>query len=239
MSGIDSLKVLIIIPTYNERENIEKITAAVLDTIAHANILIVDDNSPDGTGDIADSLASEDDRIFALHRTAKEGLGKAYIDGFRWGMEREYDRLVEMDADFSHPPRYLRPLLEASLEADVAIGSRYVRGGGTQNWSLVRKILSRGGGIYSRLILGIPIQDLTAGFVCWRREVLEAIPLDELHASGYGFQIELKYRAFKMGYQLVETPILFPDRSEGSSKMDRKIALEAIAMVWRLRFAKI
>ncbi len=228
-------KTLIIIPTYNERENLEAIVRAIHEVVAHVEILVVDDNSPDGTGQIADALAAADSRIHVVHRRGKEGLGKAYIAGFRWALARDYVRIVEMDADFSHPPRYLPDLLAATEQADMAVGSRYVAGGATENWGLARRIISRGGGVYARLILGIPVQDLTAGFVCYRRETLERLPLDEVTSSGYVFQIELKYRVFRAGMTIREVPITFPDRVAGESKMSPGIAVEAITQVWKLR----
>lgn len=229
------MKTLICIPTYNEKENLEKIVAAIFDEVPHTHILVIDDNSPDGTGAIADHLAESDERVFVLHRSEKAGLGPAYIAGFRWGFENEYDALFEMDADFSHQPKYL-PDMFAKLEThDVVIGSRYVRGGGTENWGLVRRFISKGGGVYARTILGVPIRDLTAGFIGWRREVLETIDLATVSASGYVFQIEMKYRAFKAGYDIVEYPIVFPDRVEGVSKMSPQIAAEAITRVWKIR----
>ncbi len=228
-------KTLIIIPTYNERENLEAIVRAIHEVVAHVEILVVDDNSPDGTGQIADALAAADSRIHVVHRRGKEGLGKAYIAGFRWALARDYVRIVEMDADFSHPPRYLPDLLAATEQADMAVGSRYVAGGATENWGLARRIISRGGGVYARLILGIPVQDLTAGFVCYRRETLERLPLDEVTSSGYVFQIELKYRVFRAGMTIREVPITFPDRVAGESKMSPGIAAEAITQVWKLR----
>lgn len=235
--SIDSLHPLIIVPTYNEKENLEAMVSAIFSVVPFAEILVVDDGSPDGTGEIADSLAAKDQRVHVLHRTAKEGLGKAYVAGFKWALEREYDRVIEMDCDFSHPPRYLVPMLETSLHAEVVVGSRYVEGGGTENWGLARRVISRGGGIYTRLILGTHIMDPTAGFVCWRPEVLHALPLEELHASGYGFQVELKYRAQRLGFTVEEFPIQFPDRTDGVSKMSKRIVFEAILTVLKLRFS--
>ena len=235
---IDKLHPLIIIPTYNECDNVAAITRAVLEVVGWAHILIIDDNSPDGTGDIADGLAESDVRIHVLHRAGKEGLGKAYAAGFRWAIERDYDRVFEMDADFSHPPEYLPAMLEASFDADVVIGSRYVEGGRTENWGLIRRIISKGGSLYARSILGLRLRDLTAGFVCWRPEVLAALPLESLGAAGYGFQIELKYRADKLGYRVTEVPIHFPDRRVGDSKMSRRIVAEALLSVWKLRFSR-
>ncbi len=226
---------LIIIPTYNERENLPLILPAIFEQLPDVHILIVDDNSPDGTGSDADTFAAQDSRVHVLHRTEKQGLGKAYVAGFAWALARHYDRIIEMDADFSHPPEYLPGMLSLSNNYDAVIGSRYVQGGYTENWGWVRRAISRGGGLYARTILGVRIQDLTAGFVCWRREVLEALPLAKLRASGYAFQIEMKYQALKHGFRLIEMPIHFPDRRVGASKMSPKIAAEALWTVWQMR----
>lgn len=227
--------VLICMPTYNEKDNIRRITAAILDVVPDVEILIIDDGSPDGTGDIADELAAADRRMHVLHRTEKAGLGPAYIAGFRWAMERGYGFVFEMDADFSHQPKYLPGMIAALKDHDVVIGSRYVAGGGTENWGALRKFISRGGGIYARTILGVKIQDLTAGFIGWRTPVLKAIDLDTVEASGYVFQIEMKYRAHQRGFKILELPITFPDREVGESKMSTGIALEAITRVWKIR----
>ena len=228
-------KVLIVMPTYNEAENINRIVPAVLEAAPDVHMLIVDDNSPDGTGDLADALAAADDRVHVLHRTSKDGLGRAYIAGFEWALARDYDAMFEMDADFSHQPRYVPIMIAALGAAHVCIGSRYVAGGGTEDWGLMRKLISRGGGFYARTVLGVKLRDLTAGFIGWRREVLEALPLGQIDASGYGFQIEMKYRAVKAGYHVVETPITFPDRTHGESKMSANIFGEALLLVWKLR----
>jgi dolichol-phosphate mannosyltransferase len=198
--------------------------------------LVVDDGSPDGTGALVDTLAKQHSRIHVLHRTKKQGLGPAYIAGFRWGFAHGYDQVVEMDADFSHDPKFLPTLLSLLNQYDFVIGSRYVAGGGTVNWGLSRKIISRGGSWYSRTMLGAPIRDFTGGFNGWNRRVLEAISLDTLEAGGYSFQIELKYRAFKKGFSFKEFPILFEDRRVGKSKMSSKIVIEALSLVPRLRF---
>ncbi|MFT6399072.1 MAG: dolichol-phosphate mannosyltransferase [Bradymonadia bacterium] len=227
---------IIIIPTFNERENLENIVLAVLGVVPHVHILVVDDGSPDGTGEIADRLAAADERIHVKHRTGKLGLGTAYIAGFKWALERDYERIFEMDADFSHDPKYLPAMLAATETHDLAIGSRYVKGGGTHNWSLGRRLLSRGGGIYARTILGVDVQDLTAGFICYRRETLEKLDLDGVTSSGYVFQIELKYRVHLLGLTIKEVPIVFPDRVAGESKMSSDIAREAITQVWKLRW---
>jgi dolichol-phosphate mannosyltransferase len=230
-------KALIIIPTYNEIENVELITRAVLSkTPPSVHVLVVDDGSPDGTGKKADALSAAESRIHVLHRTKKEGLGPAYIAGFRWGFEQGFDQLVEMDADFSHNPEFLPTLLSLLRENDFVIGSRYVDGGGTVNWGLMRKIISRGGSLYARMVLGAPIRDFTGGFNGWNRRVLESIDLATLEAGGYSFQIELKYRAFRKGFRAKEFPILFEDRRVGKSKMSSKIVFEALALVPKLRF---
>lgn len=229
-------KTVIIIPTYNERENLENIVSAIHSVVPHVHILVVDDNSPDGTGRIADELAENDERVHVLHRAGKAGLGKAYLAGFQWALGREYERIMEMDADFSHDPKYLPDMLSASEDADMVVGSRYVSGGGTRDWGLARRFISRGGGLYARTILGMKTQDLTAGFICYRRETLEAIDLEAVSSTGYVFQIELKYRVHKKGLTIVEVPIVFPDRVAGESKMTPDIAREAVTQVWKLRF---
>jgi dolichol-phosphate mannosyltransferase len=227
-------RALVCLPTYDEAENVRPITAAILEA-APVDILVIDDNSPDGTGRIADEIAAAEPRVHVLHRKGKEGLGKAYIAGFRWALERDYALVLEMDADFSHNPRYLPGMLARARDADLVLGSRYVRGGGTVNWGLGRKLLSRGGSLYARTILGLPVRDLTGGFKCFRREVLEAIDLGSVECSGYAFQIELTYRAHRRGFRIAELPIVFEDRRVGASKMSRRIVLEAIAKVWSIR----
>jgi dolichol-phosphate mannosyltransferase len=237
MSGSDVLgPVLVIIPTYNEKDNVAPIAAAVHAVVPDVHILFVDDNSPDGTGGVIDGLCARDKRIHVLHRTGKQGLGTAYVAGFRHGLAQGYQVLIEMDADFSHDPKYL-PEMRRRLAAgaDVVVGSRYVEGGGTENWGLGRQIISRGGGLYARTILGVGIRDLTAGFIAYRRHVLEALALEDVGSQGYGFQIEMKYRVLKHGFRLEEMPIVFVDRRVGQSKMSKKIFAEALLMVWRLR----
>ncbi len=230
---------LVIVPTYNEAENIEAFLSAVLGQEPRVDILVVDDNSPDGTGAIADRLAQKNQRVRVLHREKKEGLGKAYLHAFRWGLAEGYAHLIEMDADFSHSPKHLTEMLDrALLGADLVIGSRWVKGGGTINWGLGRQFISKGGSTYARTILGLPLSDLTAGFMCFRRAVLEAIDLSSIHSSGYSFQIELKYRAHQQGFQIVEIPIIFEDRRVGKSKMSRKIVTEALTTVWKLRLGR-
>ena len=230
---------LVIIPTYNEAENLGPITSAVLAAEPRVDILVVDDNSPDGTGDLADALAKKEPRVKVLHREKKEGLGKAYLHAFRWALDAGYQFIIEMDADFSHDPKYLPVLLnEAISGTDLVLGSRYVDGGGTENWGVARKLISRGGSLYARTILGVRVRDVTAGFICWRRRALEAIDLDAVRSNGYSFQIEMKYRAIRAGLELVETPIVFVDRRVGQSKMSRAIFVEALAMVWKLRLGR-
>ena len=227
---------LICIPTYNERENVERIVPAVLEQVPRAHVLVIDDSSPDGTGDLADRLAAADPRVHVLHRQAKEGLGRAYIAGFRWAVSNGYAKVFEFDADFSHNPAYLPGFMEALEEADVVIGSRRVPGGGTEGWGPFRNLISWGGSFYARTVLGVGIKDLTGGFNGFRSRVLETLDFDHFQNTGFGFQIEVKYRAVKAGFRVVEQPIVFPDRTAGTSKMSRKIFLEALRNVWKLRF---
>jgi dolichol-phosphate mannosyltransferase len=231
-------RTLIVIPTYNEREILPAIVQAVRSAVPAATIMVVDDNSPDGTGKLADELAAQDPNLRVLHRAGKQGLGAAYQHAFRVGLEEGWDRIVQMDADFSHDPQDV-PRLLAALDqgADLAIGSRYTAGGGTQNWGLGRKIVSRGGGLYARLALGVSVQDLTAGFKAWRSKTLRGIDLAAVGAKGYGFQIEMTFRTLRNGFRAVEVPIMFIDRRVGQSKMTGSIFLEALTLVWRLRFA--
>ena len=224
----------VILPTYNERENIGEIVPAILAAAPELDILVVDDNSPDGTGALADQIAAANQRVRVLHRARKEGLGRAYLAGFAEALSRGYGRILEMDADFSHDPGRLPALL--STDADLVLGSRYVAGGGTVNWGLGRRILSKGGSLYARTILGLPIRDLTGGFKCFRRRVLENLDLASVRSSGYAFQIELTYRALKRGFSVREVPIVFTDRLVGKSKMSRRIVAEALWMVWKIRF---
>jgi dolichol-phosphate mannosyltransferase len=231
-------RALIVVPTYNERDNLRGIAEQLL-AAAPVDLLVVDDNSPDGTGEIADALAAADPRVHVLHRAGKLGLGTAYIAGFQWGLGHGYELVFEMDADGSHDPRYLSQMLALAEDgADVVVGSRYVPGGGTENWGTGRRLLSRGGSMYARTILGIDVSDVTAGFVCWRKRALEAIDLGTITSNGYSFQIEMKYRALQAGMRLVETPIVFVDRRVGQSKMSRAIFLEALLKVWALRFGR-
>jgi dolichol-phosphate mannosyltransferase len=232
MSSAEQGPAWLVLPTYNEAGNVEAFVEAVLDKLpAPARILIVDDNSPDGTGEIADRLAAAHENVSVLHRARKEGLGPAYIAGFREVLAQGAGYVLEMDADFSHDPAYLPRLLEAGRGADLAIGSRYVDGGGVSEWSALRRAISRGGSAYARLVLGVGVRDLTGGFKCFRREVLEAIDLDTIESRGYAFQVEMTYRTIRQGFDVVEVPIVFRDRRVGSSKMDRSIVLEAI---WRV-----
>ncbi len=232
-------RALIIFPTYNERENIEKIVHAVLPLDPRINVLIVDDNSPDGTGEIADRLVESEAKVNVLHRKSKDGLGKAYIAGFKWALERDYDYIFEMDADFSHGPEYIKDFLREIQEHDLVIGSRYISGVNVINWPMARLLLSYYANWYSRLITGIPVRDATGGFKCFRREVLEGIDLDAIKASGYCFQIEVNMRVWKKGFRIKEIPIIFIDRVAGTSKMSKKIMREAMWMVWWLKIKSI
>jgi dolichol-phosphate mannosyltransferase len=233
---VNSARACVVLPTYDESENLAQIAPAILAADPRLDILVVDDNSPDGTGAIADELAAREPRIAVLHRQRKEGLGRAYLAGFAEALGRGYGRILEMDADFSHDPSRLPALLEASDRADLVLGSRYVEGGGTENWGLGRRLLSKAGSLYARAILGLPIRDLTGGFKCFRREVLEAIDLPSVRSSGYAFQIELTYRTVRRGFVVREIPITFADRRVGKSKMSRRIVAEALWMVWKIRF---
>jgi dolichol-phosphate mannosyltransferase len=230
----------LILPTYNEAENIEPLVRAALPRLASTGlphtILVVDDGSPDGTGEIADRLAAELEPVRVLHRGRKEGLGRAYLAGFAVALSEGADLLLEMDSDFSHDPADLPRLIAAAEAADLVLGSRYVPGGGITNWGALRRLLSRGGSAYARILLGVPVRDLTGGFKCFNRRVLETIDLDGVHADGYGFQIELTYRAVKAGFSVTEVPILFRERRVGRSKMTARIALEAVWKVPALRF---
>jgi dolichol-phosphate mannosyltransferase len=232
------MKTVIIIPTYNEYENLRPLLQAIFSYAPGCDILIVDDNSPDGTGKLADEMSQEDTRIHVLHRAGKLGLGTAYVAGFKYAIEHNYDAAFEMDADFSHDPRYLPDFLKAIENADLVIGSRYIPGGSTPNWSLDRRLISGCGNIFIRFMLSIPIHDCTAGFRCYRREVLENLDLDSVQSQGYAFQTELTYRALRQSFRIVEIPIIFVDRRVGKSKMSRSIALETLSYVFRTRFGK-
>jgi dolichol-phosphate mannosyltransferase len=231
--------VWVIVPTYNERENLEALVGAVLTELEsivprHA-VLVVDDSSPDGTGELADRLARADSRVHVLHRPRKLGLGQAYMAGFRRALDEGAALVIEMDADFSHDPAHLPAMIRAADDADLVLGSRYVEGGAVRNWGAVRRLVSRGGCWYARTVLGVRIRDLTGGFKCFRREVLEALDLDTIQSQGYAFQVELTYRALQLGFRVKEVPIVFTDRRVGQSKMSRRIVLEAIWMVPRIR----
>ena len=229
------MKTLIIVPTYNERENIAPLLQDILNLKQGYHILVVDDNSPDGTGEVVQQIRQTNPEVHLLSRPGKQGLGRAYIAGFQWGLANGYEALVEMDADFSHRPEDLGPLLSKLKDHDFAVGSRYVEGGRTVNWGLLRKIISRGGGIYSRTILGFPLKDWTGGFNAWKKSVLEGIHLESVKSNGYSFQIELKYKALKKGFRGAESAIVFEDRRVGQSKMSFKIVIEAFYRVWLLR----
>jgi len=231
-------RAVICLPTYNERDNLAPMVAAIHAAVPEVDVLVVDDASPDGTGALADGLAARDPRVKVLHRAGKEGLGKAYLAAFAWVLERGYDLVLEMDADFSHDPAHLPAILDAARSAHLVLGSRYVPGGGTVNWGLGRRLVSRGGSMYARAVLGVRVRDLTGGFKCFRREVLEAIDLPTVECTGYAFQIELTYRALLRGFRVREVPITFRDRRVGQSKMSRGIVLEAMRKVWSMRFSR-
>lgn len=224
-------RVLVIIPTYNERENVESIVGRVRAAVPEAGVLVADDNSPDGTGEIADRLADGDEKVHVLHRPGKQGLGAAYIAGFRWGMEHGFDVLVEMDADGSHQPEELPRLLSALEDADLVVGSRWVRGGRVENWPKNREVLSRGANIYSRIMLGVPVHDATGGYRAYRATTLQKIGIDDVASQGYCFQVDLTLRTVRSGLRIAEVPITFVERTRGASKMSRAIILEAF---WRV-----
>lgn len=229
----------VVVPTYNERENIGRLIPRVLD-YPRFRVLVVDDNSPDGTGTYVAELSREEPRLKLLGRPGKLGLGTAYLDGFRQALAEGAQFILEMDADFSHDPAYLPYLLEAAETSyDLVLGSRYVRGGGTTDWGVIRQCISRGGNLYAGLILGLPLADSTGGFRCYRRQVLETLDLNAVRSNGYSFQIEMAYRAYRAGFRVGEIPIIFPDRRVGQSKMSRRIVIEALVNVWRLRFGLI
>jgi dolichol-phosphate mannosyltransferase len=234
---------VIVLPTYNERENVERLVEALAQVRGEApfpgDVLIVDDSSPDGTGELADALAGRFDWVHVLHRPAKRGLGQAYVEGFRWALERDYTHILEMDADLSHPPEAVPRLLAAAADADLVLGSRYVAGGGVVGWPAHRRFISRGGSLYARTILGVGVRDLTGGFKCFRRRVLEGIDLSSVHGQGYVFQIELTYRTLRMGGRVAEVPITFEDRTAGSSKMTTAIVAEAVWKVPALRLRSL
>ncbi len=224
-------RILVIVPTYNERESLPLIVRRIRDSVPEAFILIADDNSPDGTGAIADSLAQDDDHVQVMHRHGKEGLGAAYIAGFTWGLQNDYDVLVEMDADGSHQPEQLPRILEALRGADLVLGSRWITGGGTENWSKGREVLSRGGNVYTRAMLGVPLHDATGGYRAFRADTLRGIDLHTVASQGYCFQVDLAWRAVQRGFIVREVPITFVEREVGSSKMSRAIVAEALLRV--------
>ncbi|OQY26821.1 MAG: dolichyl-phosphate beta-D-mannosyltransferase [Candidatus Cloacimonetes bacterium 4572_55] len=233
-------KILIITPTYNEKDNVREIVTAALDQDSRIDVLVVDDGSPDGTGDIVEEMRKTEPRIHCLHREGKLGLGTAYLAGFKYALERDYDFIFEMDADFSHDPKFIPDFLEKIDQGyDLVVGSRYVHGVTVVNWPIKRLLLSYYANVYARLVTGLPLMDGTGGFKCFRRCVLEAIHLDRVHSNGYSFQIEMSYRAWSRGFRVAEIPIIFVDRNIGISKMSTKIIREAIWMVWWLRMLKI
>ena len=228
---------LVIVPTYNESDNVTRIVPMILDQDPLLEVLVVDDNSPDGTGQLADELAATNPRVHVLHRPGKQGLGRAYLAGFAWALAQDYAYIFEMDADFSHDPKHLSQFLAAAKDADLVLGSRYRDGKiSVVNWPMSRLVLSYSANIYARAITGMRLGDATGGFRCFKREVLQAIPLDEVKSNGYAFQIEMSFRAWKKGFKITEIPIVFHDRTEGESKMSKGIVREAIFMVWRLRW---
>ncbi|MBL9168001.1 MAG: polyprenol monophosphomannose synthase [Verrucomicrobiales bacterium] len=229
-------KVLVIVPTYNERENLPPLAAKVMSLPAHVDLLVVDDNSPDGTGRIADELAAANPRVHVLHRQEKDGLGRAYIAGFKWALAKSYDFVFEMDGDFSHNPSDIPSFLEAAQKADLVLGSRYTDGIRVINWPLNRLLLSMGAAMYVRWITGMPFADPTGGYKCFRRRTLESIDLDAVRSNGYSFQIEMTHKTWRQGLRVLEVPIIFTDRFQGNSKMSGKIVKEALWMVWRLWF---
>ena len=232
-------RALVIVPTYNEVENLASLVEAVLAQPADLSLLVVDDNSPDGTGTLADELArAHSDRLSVLHRQIKNGIGPAYVAGFRQSLQGDADMIVTMDADLSHDPNDLPRMLQAAASADVVIGSRYVDGGSTVGWPLHRRLISKCGGTYARFVLGVPVHDLTSGYKVYRRDVIEQFDFDHIRSDGYGFQIETVFRAIKHGFRVVEIPIEFHDRTRGKSKLSRRIVLEAAPMVWKLRFER-
>lgn len=227
-------KALIVIPTYNERDNVIPLSEKLMQSYDSVEILFIDDNSPDGTGDILDDLSSQEPRIHVLHREGKQGLGTAYITGFKWALERDYEYIFEMDADFSHSPAYIGDFLRVIRHSDLVLGSRYTQGVSVINWSLFRLLISKFATLYVRIITGMPASDATGGFKCFRRQVLETLNLDEIQSNGYSFQIEMTYYAWYAGFKIREIPIIFYERADGISKMNKAIVREAIWVVWRL-----
>jgi dolichol-phosphate mannosyltransferase len=233
-------RLLVVVPTYNERVNLPLVVPAILQQDPRIDVLVVDDNSPDGTGQLADEIAASTPRVHVLHRPNKSGLGKAYLAGFQWALANRYDLIFEMDADFSHDPKFIGDFVRAAANADLVVGSRYRAGVvNVINWPISRLLLSIGANQYARWITGLPLADSTGGFKCFRREVLEAIDFEKVRSNGYAFQIEMSFRAWKKGFRLVEVPIVFTDRVEGQSKMNKRIVREAIWMVWWLRLQSL
>jgi len=233
------MKSIIIIPTYNEKENIERLIEEIRKLNRDFDVLIIDDNSPDSTGRIADDLAKRHSEVSVIHRPGKLGLGTAYITGFKYALENNYDLVFTMDADFSHQPKYLINLLEKARECDLVIGSRYIKDGRIKNWPLHRLILSRGANIYVRMVTGLPVSDSTGGFNCYRKKVLKKIDLDKVISDGYAFQIEMKHKLWKKGFSIREVPITFIDRTRGTSKISKRIIFQALFLVWKLRLSSI
>ena len=232
------MKTLVIVPTYNEKDNFRELADSLFHAVPEIELLVVDDSSPDGTGDLVRTMMSENPRIHLLTRPQKQGIARAYVAGFHWALQRDYEIVITMDGDMSHHPSYIPQFLSEIGDFDVVIGSRWVPGGNIRDWSFFRMLISRGATVYARLVLGVPVQDYTGGFNCYRREVLETIGPENIHADGYGFQIEMKYRAFCRGFRLKEVPIIFPDRRKGKSKFSRRIIWEAIILVWKLRLSR-
>lgn len=230
---------MVVIPTYNEKDNIERLVHSILKLEKDLHVLIVDDNSPDGTGKIADKLAERHKELHVIHRSGKLGLGSAYRTGFKYALERGAPLIFEMDADFSHDPNYLPLFLEKIKDYDVVVGSRYLNGVSVVNWPIRRLMLSYGANVYTRIVTGLRLSDCTGGFKCFRREVLEAMDLDRIKSDGYSFQIEMNFRCMEKGFRIGEVPIIFIDRHAGTSKMSKKIVREAVVMVWRLRIGSI
>lgn len=233
------MKALVCIPTFNEIENLPLIIPEILGRDERFSVLVIDDNSPDGTGKWAEEESQKNPRVHVLHRREKQGLGQAYLAGFRWALEQEYDLIFEMDADFSHDPDYLSDFLATAEEADLVIGSRYIKGVNVVNWPIGRLLLSYYANVYTRIVTGLPLRDATGGFKCYHRRVLQSIDLDAVRSNGYSFQIEMSFRAWRKGFKLREIPIVFADRERGTSKMSKKIVREAVWMVWRLRLLRL
>lgn len=233
------MKVMVVVPTYNERQNLAELAAQVLSKMPDTELLVVDDGSPDGTGDVADELAAADGRVHALHRPRKMGLGSAYVEGFRYALSTEADLIIQMDADFSHDPAVIPELCANAGKYDVVLGSRYIVGANVVNWPLSRLFLSYFANVYTHLVTGLPIRDSTGGFKCFHRRVLETIDLDTVRSDGYSFQIEINFRCWRKKFSMLEIPIIFVDRHAGTSKMSRRIVWEAMWMVWRLRMQRI